>query len=122
MEDFEENETLYTDIVMQIFSVFINTNSNQDLEDLSEIITSSVTDPNIAGPGILAGLLYASVVHMSLLLGTLSKTLGKERTEVLKNYALSYSQYRSELAKMPQLRPDFVNYLMIRYLEQKDNE
>lgn len=121
MHSFEENDTLYTDIVMQLFSSFITTDAEDRGEYVQTILHSAITDPDVEGPGLLAGLLYASIIHMSLLLGTLSKITNKSREEILKDYALNYSKYRVELSNLPQLRPEFVNYLMFKFLNEENN-
>jgi hypothetical protein len=118
MKEFNENDILYTDIVLQILSAYLNGNDDLSSEDLTNAISGALTDPNIAGPGIMSGLLYASIVHMALLLATLTEALGDDRKKVLQRYAVAYSSFRNQLSVMPQLRPEFVNQIMFNFLEQ----
>jgi hypothetical protein len=111
-----EDKVLYTDIVLQLLSAY-NSGEEYRFDDVALVINSLIDDEDIQGPGLMSGLLFASIIHMTLLINIISEKANLDREDVLKTYALSYNHHRSELAKLPQLDPEIVNYLVSRYYE-----
>lgn len=118
MKEFNENDVLYTDSILQILSAYILGSEDLSSEELTKALENSLSDPSIQGPGMIGGLLYAAIVHMALLLASLAESTNTERVQTLQRYAMSYSNFRKQLSQMPQLRPEFVNEIMFKFFNQ----
>lgn len=110
MENSQHND-LYTDVMMELLSAYLldkEQNSKLSME-LMEIVRK---DPVMSGEGLMQGLLFSSIIHMSLMITLISLFTGKTREEVLTFYADAYRVSRDDVAKMPQVHPEVVNSLV----------
>lgn len=113
----ENDKTLYSDVMLQLLSAYMVSESMEDrLDDVSTVLFQSIEDEEIGGPGLLSGLIFASIIHMSLLLDIVSMSNECSKEDALRNYALSYSLNRDQLSELPQLNPSFVNEIMKRLM------
>ena len=111
-----EDKVLYTDVMLQLLSAY-NTSNEHRFENVATVIESLTEEGDIQGPGLLSGLIFASVLHMTMLLQVVSEQCSVSKEDALKMYALTYSTFRHELAQLPQLNPDIVNALMEKFYE-----
>jgi hypothetical protein len=111
-----EDKVLYTDVVLQLLSAY-NTPSEYRFENVAMVVDSLMEEGDIQGPGLMSGLIFASVLHMTMLLQVISDQCSVSKEDALKMYALTYSTFRHELAQLPQLNPDIVNELMKKFYE-----
>jgi hypothetical protein len=108
MQDFE-SKTLYTDVVMELLTSYILANEGDD-SFLSELLMKSIhEDEDLEGPGLLPGLLFSSIIHLTLLITVISAMTEETPMQVISRYGLHYNKIRPMLAEMPQLHPNIVN-------------
>jgi hypothetical protein len=94
-------EYLYTDYAMQIFSAFLN-KETYSIASLLETFDDELEDPAFV-PGILFGFL----IHIESLFSTLADLEDTSIPEVFQKYALYYDSIREELEHIQPLKPSF---------------
>jgi hypothetical protein len=96
------NDELYTDIALQMLSAYIN----GDKEVTSELI-SGYASSNDDDPTFMPGLIFASMMHMAILLSAIADSTNISTEEALTHYASVYNlQFREQMAKIPALHQD----------------
>lgn len=104
-----DNTRIYTDVVMELLSSYVLANEG-DNSYLSEFLMKTIhQDEEIAGPGFMPGMIFSSIIHLTLLLTIVCSITNESMMDVLSKYGLHYNKVRPMLANMPQLNPEFVN-------------
>jgi hypothetical protein len=107
------DEEIYTDLVLEILSAYLF--AQKDGEDLAAMVLHSIReDHKFEGKGLLEGLLFSSILHMAMMISFLSLSTGISNADVLKKYALVYKMTRDDVAKMPQVHPEFISKIVDR--------
>lgn len=88
----EENE-LYTDYALQIFSSFIN----QDIETMSAILESFKDEGKSIDHLFMPGVIYGLMYHMQMLLELFSVHTTVPVEKLLSSYAMDYAVAREDL-------------------------
>lgn len=108
----DTREELYTDVVLELLSAYLfSANGENDLLTY-KLMESVRKDPVMSGKGLMEGLLFSSVIHMSLMITLFALVTGRTRQQVLELYAMSYQMTRDKVAEMPQVHPEIVNKLV----------
>jgi len=116
MEDhIDKSGTTYTDIVLQVLSAYLSSEDMDSYDLANEVIETYHNDPKVSGPGMLPGLFFSSIIHMSLMLKILSGVNNISIQEALKKYALSYEGMRDMVCLMPQVHPSIVNEIIEKF-------
>jgi hypothetical protein len=101
-EDLSENNTLYTDMVLEIMSSWV-TGSTNIIETVVESIASEVGDNDT----VMTGLLFGALLHMGVLVSKLASTMGEDMDKVWSEYLLEYSSdIRKNMTRIPVLHPE----------------
>lgn len=100
------NSELYSDIAFQMLSAYI-----QGDVGMSNLLFTNLSDSE--DELLLPGIIYGCIIHMGILLSTLSEATSSNIEEVFKLYAKTYnSEIREKLSEMPALYPEFANVML----------
>jgi hypothetical protein len=94
----EDNE-LYTDYALQIFSSYIR----NDLTSMDLILQSFKSDGKAIDDMFMPGLIYGLMFHWSNTLSLISSVTGTDVEKLLSDYAIDYAVAREELLDNPLL-------------------
>jgi hypothetical protein len=94
----EDNE-LYTDYALQIFSSYIR----NDLTSMDLILQSFKSDGKAIDDMFMPGLIYGLMFHWSNTLSLISSSTGTNVEKLLYDYAMDYALAREELLDNPLL-------------------
>jgi hypothetical protein len=94
----EDNE-LYTDYALQIFSSYIR----NDLTSMDLILQSFKSDGKAIDDMFMPGLIYGLMFHWSNTLSLISSSTGTNVEKLLSDYAMDYALAREELLDNPLL-------------------
>jgi hypothetical protein len=94
----EDNE-LYTDYALQIFSSYIR----NDLTSMDLILQSFKSDGKAIDDMFMPGLIYGLMFHWSNTLSLISSSTGTNVEKLLSDYAMDYAIAREELLDNPLL-------------------
>jgi hypothetical protein len=94
----EDNE-LYTDYALQIFSSYIR----NDLTSMDLILQSFKSDGKAVDDMFMPGLIYGLMFHWSNTLSLISSATGTDVEKLLSDYAIDYAVAREELLDNPLL-------------------
>jgi hypothetical protein len=95
----DNDEYLYTDYSMQIFTAF----ANHGIADMHSLL--STYDDELESEAFIPGLLFGFLVHFEMLLSCMASSLEKEIEEVFSAYANYYNEHRENLKVIPPLNP-----------------
>lgn len=100
------NTELYSDIAFQMLSAYIQGDTG-----MGNALFSNLSDSE--DELLLPGIIYGCIIHMGILLSTLSEATSSNMEEVFKLYAKTYnSEIRTKLSEMPALYPKFANAML----------
>jgi hypothetical protein len=103
-----ENDELYTDIAIQMFSAHIHGESGA-IAELMESYGKSYGD----NPTFMPGVVFGFIMHMGILIATLAESTDQSIESVYKSYVDAYNTgLRSKLTSIASLHPDEVVKLM----------
>lgn len=115
LKELNINDELYTDIALQMLSAYVN----GDKEATSELINGYALS-NDDDPTFMPGLIFASMMHLSILLSAIAEASDIPVNEALRHYATIYNmQFREEMAKIPALHQDLAKEMYERILEEE---
>lgn len=97
----QDDEYLYTDYSMQIFTAF----AHKGIADMHGLL--STYDDELESEAFIPGLLFGFLIHFELLLTCMATSLEKEVEEVFSAYAGYYNENRESLKEIPPLSPSF---------------
>jgi hypothetical protein len=101
-EDLNKNDELYTDIALQMLVAYINGDSSTTTSLINGYALTNEEDPTF-----MPGLIFASMMHMSILLSSIAEAVDISIQEALGHYATTYNLHlREEMAKIPALHQD----------------
>ncbi|MEY2912217.1 MAG: hypothetical protein RLZZ184_1526 [Cyanobacteriota bacterium] len=101
-DDLDINDELYTDIALQMLTAYL-TGDKETTQGLIEGYASSNDDDPVFMPGVI----FASILHMSILLSAIAESTNISTEEALMYYAGIYNlQFREQMAKIPALHQD----------------
>ena len=104
-----KDKVIYTDIVLQILSLYVASREGHIEEESMDVIQSILLDEEVTGPGLMPGLVFAGPLHLYMILQVIGDMLNISTTDTLRMYASSYNQYRDNLLDLKNLDPSFVN-------------
>lgn len=103
-----EDEELFTDIAIQMFSAY-SLNENNAVLELMESYRKSYGD----NPAFMPGVIFAFIMHMGILISSLADAAGIDSEEAYRSYVNTYNtELRPRLAKMESLHPSAIWKLM----------
>lgn len=115
-EDLNINDELYTDIALQLLSAYVN----GDKEATSDLINGYASS-NDDDPTFMPGVIFASLMHLSILLSAIAESTNITINEALTYYATVYNmQFREHMAKIPALHQNLAKEMYEKLL--KENE
>ena len=97
----DNQEYLYTDYAMQIFTAFLNKES-MSIADLMNTFEDELDDPTF-----VPGLLFAFLIHMESLFTSIADANDESVSETYQKYVLYYDSIRGDLMEISPLRPSF---------------
>jgi hypothetical protein len=95
------DEYLYTDYTMQLFTAF----AHKGIVDMQGLL--STYDDELDDESFIPGILFGFLVHFEMLLTCMATSLEKEVEEVFLAYAGYYNENRESLKEIPPLNPSF---------------
>jgi len=104
----EKSGDLFTDLVLELLTAYLLSNSNESRNLTMKVMDSVRSDDKFLESGFLEGMVFSSILHLSMMINYISLVTGKSNEEVLKRYALVYQMTKETIAKMPQVHPEFV--------------
>lgn len=100
------NTELYSDIAFQMLSAYI-----QGDKDMGNALFAGLSDSD--DQLLLPGIIYGCIIHMGILLSTISEATSSNMEEVFQLYAKTYNtEIRERLSEMPALYPQFANAML----------
>lgn len=108
----DKHQELYTDVMLELLCAYLFSSDEDGKELTVELMETVRKDPVLAGRGLMEGLVFSSVIHMSLMMTLMAMMTGRTREDILRIYALSYQMTRDKVAEMPQVHPEIVNRLV----------
>lgn len=91
------NDELYTDLVMQLFAGFYR----EDTFAINAVVESMMTqyedEDTHLQEALFPGLLFASMIHMKIMLTTIEEILGLEEGEGIVKYGDFYNFFRERM-------------------------
>jgi hypothetical protein len=108
----DKHQELYTDVMLELLSAYLFSTDSSGRDLTIQLMESVRKDPVLSGKGMMEGLVFSSVIHMSLMITLMAMMLGLGREDILKLYAMSYQMTRDKVALMPQVHPEIVNRLV----------
>jgi hypothetical protein len=113
-QELDENEDLYTDYALQIFSAFVD-NNQITIAELMASYESSNGDDLTFMPGVIFG----CMIHMGLLVATIAEQHNMSPQEAFERYALSYNtDTRKHLTKVSGLHPSVAKMVLEREISK----
>lgn len=107
------DDELYTDIALQLFTAYAS-NDNEATHRLIEGYALSNDDD----PTFMPGLIFASMMHMNVLLSSIAEATNISIQEALMYYAATYNLHiREEMAQIPALHQGYAKEMYTKYLE-----
>lgn len=103
----EPGGEIYTDVVMEMLTAYLLSESDDD-NLIERVMTDIKTNPAFPDCGLMEGLVFSSIIHLSIMISYLSKTFGVSRQEILQHYALVYKGVREIVETLPEVHPDVV--------------
>jgi hypothetical protein len=101
-EELSENDTLYTDMVLELMSSWVS-GSTDIVETVVKSISSEVGDNDT----VMTGLLFGALLHIGILVSRLASATGDEMDKVWGDYLLDYnSGIRKNMTQIPVLHPE----------------
>jgi hypothetical protein len=101
-EELSENNTLYTDMVLELMSSWVS-GSTDIVETVVKSISSEVGDNDT----VMTGLLFGALLHIGILVSKLASSTGDEMDKVWSDYLLDYnSGIRKSMTQIPVLHPE----------------
>lgn len=108
-----DHEDIYTDLVLEILSAYIF--AERGGEDIvARVLENIRQEHKFECKGLVEGLLFSSILHMTMMIAFISLTTGMSNTEILRRYALVYKMTRDDVFKMPQVHPEFISKIVDR--------
>jgi hypothetical protein len=102
----DTNTELYSDIAFQMLSAYIQGDTG-----MGNALFSNLSDSE--DELLLPGIIYGCIIHMGILLSTLSEATSSSMKQVFQLYAQTYnSEIRTKLSEMPALYPKFANAML----------
>jgi len=115
-EELDINDELYTDIALQMLSAYVN----GDKEATSDLINGYASS-NDDDPTFMPGLIFASMMHLSILLSAIAEASDISIDEALRHYATVYNmQFREQMAKIPALHQDLAKEMYAKILKESN--
>jgi len=102
----DQEEYLYTDYAIQIFSAF----SNRDISAIIKMFDTE--DGSKRDESFAPGIMFGFMVHLELLFAAIAESNNETSLEAFQEYALHYSSVRDDLKKMVLLNPTTVAEIM----------
>ena len=100
------NTELYSDIAFQMLSAYI-----QGDKTMGNALFAGLSDSD--DQLLLPGIIYGCIIHMGILLSTISEATSSNMEEVFQLYAKTYNtEIRERLSEMPALYPQFANAML----------
>lgn len=97
----QDDEYLYTDYSMQLFTAF----AHKGIADMHSLL--STYDDELESEAFIPGLLFGFLIHFELLLTCMATSLEKEVEEVFSAYAGYYNENRESLKEIHPLNPSY---------------
>lgn len=111
-----ENNTLYTDMVLEIMGSWVN----GDFEVI-ETVTKSIASEMGDNDTVMPGLLFGALMHMGVLIAQISSLTGDDMEKVWTNYLHNYlTETRKNMVKIPVLHPKFAEELAKKMDEMEE--
>jgi hypothetical protein len=102
LEELSENDTLYTDMVLEIMSSWVTGNMNI-IQTVVDSISSELGDNDT----VMTGLLFGALLHIGVLVSKLATNTGEDMDKVWADYLLDYnSGIRKNMTRIPVLHPE----------------
>ncbi len=98
----DQEEYLYTDYAIQIFSAF----SNRDISAIVKMFDTE--DGGKRDETFAPGIMFGFMVHLELLFAAIAESNDETPLEAFQEYALHYNSIRDDLKKMVLLNPTTV--------------
>jgi len=115
-QQLDENDTLYTDIVVQLVSGWFTSNTKV-ISSICESIGDDIQDNESGVPGIL----FAFMLHITTLLDKMASEKGISITEAWSDYLNDYkTQIRKKMSAIPILHPKIADELSQKILNEDD--
>jgi len=99
---------LFTDIALQMFNTFINSSNNSAKENkvILETLFQSLSDEHGDNPFFMPALIYAFMMHMSIIMKELAESNDTTMKDVSNKYTQHYNKnVREQLAENMSNRP-----------------
>ena len=113
-----EPDELYTDVVMEMLSAYMLTPEDSHDDLIDSVMDSVKSNPNFPQEGLMQGMVFGGIVHLTLMLTYMAKTLGVPRDDILRHYAIVYKNVRHYVAQIPEVHPDVVSELARKMYEE----
>lgn len=106
-EDLNGNDELYTDIALQMLVAYVNGDANTTNSLINGYALTNDEDPTF-----MPGVIFASMMHMAVLLSSIAEAVDITIEEALGHYATTYNLHlREQMAKIPALHQDIAKEL-----------
>jgi|688.fasta_scaffold03457_39 hypothetical protein len=102
----DQEEYLYTDYAIQIFSAF----SNRDISAIIKMFDTE--DGEKRDESFAPGILFGFMVHLEILFAAIAESNDGTPLEAFQEYALHYNSVRDDLKKMALLNPTAVTEII----------
>lgn len=110
------DDELYTDIALQLLTAYA-TNDNKATSELINGYASSNDDD----PTFMPGLIFASMMHMTVLLSSIAEATNLSIEEALMHYAATYNLHiRKEMAEIPALHQGYAKEMYTNFLNSEE--
>lgn len=89
----EQDEYLYTDIALQLFSTFANAKNNEPEEnkEILELFFKSLTDEYGDNPFFMPALIYAFMTHMNIIFLEIADANDRDVADIRSTYIQHYN-------------------------------
>jgi hypothetical protein len=116
-EDMSENNELYSDITLQMFSAYVSGD-----HDTTMLYFNSLQRDYAEDEMFMPGILFAAVTHMGILMASIATATGLELEEAFKMYSNSYNnEIRQKCATMPAMQPKVARKLLQALIKRGEN-
>lgn len=100
--DLNSNDTLYTDIAVQLMSSWFSGNTKV-VNAVCEGVSNDMKD----NPSAMPGILFGCIVHMTTMINKMAGMKGIETEEMWAEYLLEYNTViRNKMVQIPFLHPE----------------